>query len=148
MSDYEKEYNEFWKDIVEKDGAVNIDQVKRELCDYSKMIKQVSIVFCHVTGDRISYPNTMAFEVCNVADDYYGEKEDLDDSEDEIKDLTLALSEYKILFAASTKRERELMDGIRAHKVSIDETVSSIGFGAVVCPEDIKLHKLLGEVEV
>ena len=38
MEDYEKEYNDFWKDIVEnEDGTLNKDQVMRELYDYSNI---------------------------------------------------------------------------------------------------------------
>jgi len=73
MKDYEKEYDKFWKDIVEKDGVVDMDQVKKELSNYSMIIKEVSTVYMHVSGGRISNPNTKAYEVISVADEYYSE---------------------------------------------------------------------------
>ena len=36
----EKEYQEFWKDIVEnEDGTLNKEQVKKELCDFTVSMK-------------------------------------------------------------------------------------------------------------
>lgn len=68
--DYQKKYRETWKVIVElSDGTINPDQVARELFDYSNLIHDASDVYCHVSGNRISKPNTKAFEVKNAHDD-------------------------------------------------------------------------------
>lgn len=68
MGDYEKTYNDFWKDLVEDDnGSLNRDKVMRELADYHNVMQQVSLVYDDITGGRISKPNTMAFEVIGVA---------------------------------------------------------------------------------
>jgi len=68
MQDYEKEYEDFWKDIVEKDGIVNMDQVKKELHDFYMMIKEVPKVYDHITNSRISKPLTHAHAVIEVFD--------------------------------------------------------------------------------
>lgn len=66
----EKDYNEFWKPIVEdENGNISFEQVKKELYDYHQMIKSVEKVYCHITNDRISKPNTDPDVVCRVADD-------------------------------------------------------------------------------
>lgn len=69
MTDYETSYEQNWKDAIEnKDGSVNLDQVKRELFDYSNFLEEASKVYSELTGGRISKPNTMAFEVISEAE--------------------------------------------------------------------------------
>ena len=52
--DVEKEW-EFWKDIVcNEDGTINIEQLKKELRDFSVMIGEVPKVYSAVTGGRLS----------------------------------------------------------------------------------------------
>lgn len=71
MTDYEQTFEKFWRDLVTNpDGTLNEDQVKRELHDYANMMKEVSEVYDHVTGGRISKPNTLAFEVISEADEH------------------------------------------------------------------------------
>ncbi len=60
---YQDVYERFWKDIIETNGVFDIEQVKKELSDYEFLLEQVPIVYCEVTGNRISKPNTYAFEV-------------------------------------------------------------------------------------
>ena len=51
MGDYEKTYNDFWKDLVEDDnGSLNRDKVMRELADYHNVMQQVSLVYDDITG--------------------------------------------------------------------------------------------------
>jgi hypothetical protein len=70
-SDYEQEYDEFWRDIVEQpDGTLNLDQVKRELADYAGLMRRVAEVYEHVTGGRISKPETLASAVIQVHDEH------------------------------------------------------------------------------
>jgi hypothetical protein len=46
MTKYEDNYDNFWKAIVEdKNGVLNIDQMKRELSDYYELIKQIQAAF-------------------------------------------------------------------------------------------------------
>lgn len=59
MQDYERVYNDFWKDIVENpDGTLNRDQVMRELFDYQNVMNWTSEVYCAVTDEQVSKPNT------------------------------------------------------------------------------------------
>ena len=73
MQDYEKTYDEFWKEIIEKNGVVDIEQVKKELHDYHFILGEVPKVYCHVTGSRVSKPNTFASDVISEADEYTNE---------------------------------------------------------------------------
>ena len=69
--DYEKTYDDFWKDIVQPDGKFDMDVVKRELHDYWAFMQSVAEVYCHITGNRISKPNTPASVVIDEAEAYY-----------------------------------------------------------------------------
>ena len=72
MKDYEKEYEEFWKDIVEnEDGTLNKDQVMRELSDYSMVMDNCAKAYCTMTKQRISKQNTMFFEVENIFNELF-----------------------------------------------------------------------------
>ena len=64
-------YETFWKDLVENlDGTINKDRLIRELSDYYWLISSVSLVYDHVTGGKISKPNTLPETVIVEADDY------------------------------------------------------------------------------
>lgn len=68
--DVEREFNKFWKSlIINKDGSVNLEHLKRELSDYSTVLGEVSQVYDHVTHGNISKPNTSAEDVISVSDD-------------------------------------------------------------------------------
>ena len=67
----EKTYKEFWKGIIENDGEVDMEQVKKELHDFHTLMGNVVEVYCHITGNQISKPMTDPTIVCNLADDYY-----------------------------------------------------------------------------
>jgi len=60
MEDYEKAYEEHWKHLVEQDGSLNLDQVKRELYDYHCVLEEVSTVYMDITNGKFSKPNTGA----------------------------------------------------------------------------------------
>ncbi len=64
MSDYKKRYDKYWKDAVEdENGILDKDKIMRELGDYWFLLNEVPKVYCHITGNRISKPNTFASEV-------------------------------------------------------------------------------------
>jgi hypothetical protein len=67
--DYKKTYDNFWKPIVETNGKLDLDKVMRELHDYHFLMGEVPKVYGHVSGDKISKPNTHAFEVINAHDE-------------------------------------------------------------------------------
>jgi hypothetical protein len=71
MTDVEKEYQEFWKGIVEKDGVIDIEQIKKELFDFSKLMANASKVYEHVTGHQLSKINYDADVVIALAEDHY-----------------------------------------------------------------------------
>ena len=73
MNEVEKVYNEFWKALVEENGVINIEQVKKELFDFYTMLDEVPKVYLHITGNQISKPLTDANIVISLADEYYDE---------------------------------------------------------------------------
>lgn len=50
-------------------GAVDFDQVQRELGDYATLLDSASTVYRHVTSGRISKPFTLPSSVCAEADE-------------------------------------------------------------------------------
>jgi hypothetical protein len=64
-----RESDEFWKDIIYKDGKINEEQVMKELADFYFVIQEVPKVYCHVTGGMLSYVTYPAQTIISVADD-------------------------------------------------------------------------------
>lgn len=58
MSDkVEEVWQEFWKDIVcDESGNINLEQLKKELYDYSIVLDEVPRVYCEITGNLLSKP--------------------------------------------------------------------------------------------
>lgn len=52
--DVEKVYREYWQEIVEKDGVIDVDQVKKELFDFHQVMGTFATVYCEITGNRLS----------------------------------------------------------------------------------------------
>jgi hypothetical protein len=73
MQDYEQDYDAFWKGILENhDGTINMDQLKRELFDFRKLMNNAAKVYEHITGGTITKVETNADAVISVADSEYG----------------------------------------------------------------------------
>lgn len=67
----EEEYNDFWKDIVENpDGSLNVEQVKKELSDYSFLLHGIPLIYGEVTGGMEGEPNTMPEAVIRRFNDH------------------------------------------------------------------------------
>jgi len=80
----EKNYQENWKEIIEKDGKVDFEQVKKELSDYSFLLENVPIVYSELIN--LSYPNYPAHVILREHNERYICKEIVaDDIEDMIK---------------------------------------------------------------
>lgn len=60
------EWDNFWKEIIVKNGEVDIDQLKKELSDYSMLIKHLSEIYMELSGGCISKPNTYPYEVISL----------------------------------------------------------------------------------
>lgn len=71
--DVEDNWKDFWLPIISKDGKVDMELIKLELSDYYSMLQEVPEVYCHITGSRISKPNTLAECVIAEADRHYEE---------------------------------------------------------------------------
>jgi hypothetical protein len=67
---------DFWKDIVVKDGELDVAQVKLELEDYNFMMKQVPIVYDNVTGGLLSKLMYEAETVVGAFNDYLQRERD------------------------------------------------------------------------
>jgi hypothetical protein len=67
-------YQKFWKDIIEnKDGSINLSQLKKELFDYQYILEQVPKVYCHITNNKLSFPNYSSEYVIQEYEDHIQE---------------------------------------------------------------------------
>lgn len=73
-SDVESVYQEYWAPLVERDGVIDIEQVKKELFDFWRIMQRVPRVYCHITGGQVSKILTDADVVCALADDHYDQR--------------------------------------------------------------------------
>lgn len=80
----EREYEEFWKDIVEDDGVLNKEQVKKELCDFSMVMDNCSKAYMEMTCGIISKPNTYFSEVLGIFQEKFWYVENV---KDDVKDM-------------------------------------------------------------
>lgn len=68
-------YQEFWKGIIcNEDGSINIEQLKKELYDYSRVLDNVPAVYCEITGGLLSYPTYKSETVLNIFREKYYDK--------------------------------------------------------------------------
>lgn len=51
---YQKIYDALWKQIVEKDGVLIPDEVKRQLGDFARLMDNVRVIYPHLTGGRVT----------------------------------------------------------------------------------------------
>lgn len=81
-ADPQKEWDTFWRDIVAPGGLVDVEQVKKELSDFSMLLHFVPRVYMHATGGICSYAQTLPDTVCSLIDDHvsniYADDEDGD----------------------------------------------------------------------
>lgn len=65
----EKVWEEFWAPIVlNADGSVNLDQVKKELYDFRTCIEEVTKVYDSITNGQFSKPTTTAAYVIDAVE--------------------------------------------------------------------------------
>lgn len=73
----EEDYINLWKDIIEnEDGSVNIEQVKKELYDYSKLMDRTMKLYDELTLGCISKPNTDIIHIIDKVDERIRESYD------------------------------------------------------------------------
>lgn len=89
----EEEYENFWKDIIEVDGAPDMLQIKKELYDFSQVMEFVPKVYCHITHSKISKILTLPDVVMSVAD--YCKEEEIEDAlKEEIQTMNSQVSVF------------------------------------------------------
>jgi hypothetical protein len=68
-SEVEECWQDFWLEIVMPQGILDLEQVKKELHDFHGLLREVPVVYDHVTNGRVSKPHTKAFEVTRIYDE-------------------------------------------------------------------------------
>lgn len=80
--DVNQSYNTFWKDLVETNGQLDIEKVKKELCDYEFLLDNVPIVYEEICG--LSYPN---YPASTILSEFRERHYDKGITQDDIKDM-------------------------------------------------------------
>jgi hypothetical protein len=99
LQDYEQTYEDFWKDIVEKDGKVDMEQVKIELADYRILLDEVPKAYCELAG--FSKPHTRAQVIIDAVNERMIDKQmAFDDltARSENEEVTFTVAELKEYF--------------------------------------------------
>ncbi len=81
-------WRRFWEPLVCPNGTFDLEQVKKELFDFGRVMEQVSLVYANITGGRISKPNTDAGVVIAVVDDVQAEV--MREHEEELREIWAA----------------------------------------------------------
>jgi predicted RNase H-like nuclease (RuvC/YqgF family) len=107
QKEIDKEYNEFWKEIVEnKDGTINKEQLKKELYDFHILIGNASKVYDALTK-TISKPMTPPEYVIEEAREIMNEE------------ISEALEEYKEDYEAEIK-------GLKAENANLRREIDEL----------------------
>ena len=69
----EEVYEECWRPILEKDGKLDMDQLKKELSDFLMVMEMVSKVYDEVTGGRVSNPLVIPQQVITAYEEHIEE---------------------------------------------------------------------------
>ena len=95
MEEVEKVYQDFWKDIVEnEDGTLNVEQVKKELADYSMVMDNCSSAYEEMSGSLITKPNTYFSEVLKIFQEKFL---NVDFVKDDIRDMLRDVDDIETL---------------------------------------------------
>lgn len=62
-----------WSWSLTRQGVPDMGLIKNELADYYALLQEVPKVYMHVTGQRVSKPNTLASVVISLADERLNE---------------------------------------------------------------------------
>lgn len=54
--EWDNDYEEFWKPLLQTDGKWDEQKIKNEMHDLCCVLDQVSEVYCHITGGLLSKP--------------------------------------------------------------------------------------------
>lgn len=112
MEEVEKVYQEFWKDIVEnEDGTLNVEQVKKELADFSMVMDNCSSAYEEMSGSLITKPNTYFSEVLKIFQKKFW---NVDYVRDDVKDMIKNTNDREELIDELIEYfELEVEDGIK-----------------------------------
>ena len=91
----------FWKEIIYKDGKLDIKQILKELDDYFFILEEVPKVYLTVTNGILSKPNYYASTIISfLEDNYYDKSTTREDVKEMIRDssnmdeIIVSLIEY------------------------------------------------------
>lgn len=134
LENYENCWESFWKNIIlDENGSINIDQLKRELADFSMVMDNVSKVYCELTSNRMSKAHYLANDVISCVNSVQEEYQE-EWFKDETEEIRILIAEtllngenYKevLLEVLSflTKIDKEKMSKSVLKKISLSDQI-------------------------
>jgi hypothetical protein len=108
-TDYEQTFDEFWREIVvNPDGTLNLDALKRELHDYRALLENVPEVYAHVSGGKVSKANTDPVHVKAAHEDLLDAAYDGGKADERERCVAIARAEGKV-FEQFAERQGKVM---------------------------------------
>ena len=62
-----------WKHLLIKEGVLDLQQLKKELSDFTNILNEVRTVYCHVTGSTLSSSTYKSSYVIKQTEEHYKE---------------------------------------------------------------------------
>jgi hypothetical protein len=88
----EENYQKIWKNIVKKDGIIDLEQLKKELFDFSFMIKQVPLIYSKISKGLLSKPHYYAHVLIEQLEKNFYDKEI---TQDDVLDMIKGCSDLE-----------------------------------------------------
>jgi len=83
QEEIEANWNGTWKEILQReDGSIDIEQLKKELMDFSDMINRMSSLTCQLTRSRLSYPTYPVSTIMAVHEEVQNEEREQQQEDD------------------------------------------------------------------
>ena len=113
MKSREDEDKDFWKEIIYKDGKLDEEQMFKELSDFRFVMHNVSKVYDHVTGGKLSKIMYTAETVIAEADDLLTKtvEEDVKEATEELLSEQAELRRENEKLKSELERERMRLAG-------------------------------------
>lgn len=107
-AEIESNWNGIWKEILQReDGSINVEQLKKELMDFSGMIGRLTSLTCQLTRGRLSYP-TYPTSTIMVIKEEVDQEEYEQQQKDDIEDGVCSMCGHE-LESGSDDSERDII---------------------------------------
>jgi hypothetical protein len=119
IDDAQKDYEELWKDIIEKDDCVDIEKLKLELSDFRYIIKQLPKIYMHITNGILSKHMYSAETIISLHDDIRTQEIEEAIAEERKKVAEEIEANFKKRVGISTEKAIQYLDRLKDIRIPI-----------------------------